>query len=232
MKKGILIFWFCIIILSLSFGQSRVAKIFYVNLYSVPVDIRLGDEDNYIFYRDALESYDSTYLLEVEDFGDYMLYFKTSGEKEWYYWGDDNSQPYYCEVRSGKTHCIVVGVDGRLAYYFLEEPRGKGPKICFLNGTDSELSTMEVGKEFGDYDVAYVEDLSQDTVTNFVVFKEGRYSLYWEFPWQKNRNKYFFYPDETGMEPERILFENNRYYLFLAYSADQDDYAFYIDITP
>jgi hypothetical protein len=210
----------------------RPSKIFYVNLFPDMVDVRLGDSDNYVFEGVGLESNKVTYYVETTDFGDYVLYFKLSSEDEWIQWTDEEGYLYECPVNPGELHTIIIGPDGSVDYYSLKADRRRGAKICFINGSDAPVSKMEVGVEFDDNDVAYIEDFNPLEVSNFVTASPGYYSLFWQFPSQEVYEEYYFYPDESGDGYELFDFEEGKYYVFLVYTESRNDYAVLYDITP
>jgi hypothetical protein len=210
----------------------KPSKIFYVNLYREMVDVRLGDSENYVFEGSGLEPNSVTYYVETTDFGDYVLYFKLSSENRWIEWTDDSGYFYECPVNPGELHTIIIGPDGSVDYYSLEADRLSGAKICFINGSDAQLAKMEVGEEFDDNNVAYIEDFNPMEVSNFVTATPGYYSLFWQFPSQEVMDDYYFYPDESGEDYEIFYFEESRYYVFLVYTVSRDDYAVLYDITP
>jgi hypothetical protein len=210
----------------------RPAKIFYVNLFPGLVDVRLGDSDNYVFEGEGLEPNSVTYYVETTDFGDYVLYFKLSSEDEWIEWTDDEGYLYDCPVNPGELHTIIIGPDGAVDYYSLTADRNRGAKISFINGSDTHLAKMEVGVEFGDDDVAYIDDFYPMEISNFVTASSGVYSLFWQFPSQQVNEEYFYYPNDSGDDYELFDFEEGRYYVFLVYTVSRDDYAVLYDITP
>lgn len=210
----------------------RPSKIFFVNLFPELVDVRLGDSENYVFEMEGLEPNSVTYYVETTDFGDYVLYFKLSSEYEWMEWTDDDGYVYDCPVNPGELHAIIVAPDGTVDYYSLEEDRNRGAKICFINGSDAQLAKMEVGVEFDDDDVAYIEDFYPMEISNFVTADPGVYSLFWQFPSQEVNEEYFYYPDDTGDDYERFDFDEGWYYVFLVYTVSRDDYAVLYSITP
>lgn len=223
---------FLMIFVLVGTGVFGATKIFYVNLFDDDVDVRLGDEDDYIFRMIGLEAFSSTYLLETDETGSFKLYFKLNSEDEWYYWVDDDDSPYYCSVERGKSYCILIGWDGRPEYFELNESRSGYPKVCFLNGSRSELTRMEVANEWRDSDIAFANNLSTNTITNFVAIDPGNYSLFWQFPEQEDYDEYYYYPDDSGEYAEVFSFREDNYYLFLAYTVGRTDYAILYNITP
>ena len=210
----------------------RPSKIFYVNLFPDPVDVRLGDSENYVFKVERLEPNSVTYYVETTDFGDYVLYFKLSAEDEWIEWADDEGYLYDCPVNPGELQSIIIGLDGAVDYYSLTADRNPGAKICFINGSDTQLSKMEVGVEFGDDNVAFIEDFNPMEISNFVTASSGVYSLFWQFPSQQVNEEYYYYPNDSGDDYKLFDFEEGRYYVFLVYTVSRDDYAVRYDITP
>lgn len=219
-----------IFISTISWGQS---KIFFVNLYYSDLDVRLGDENNYIFKMINLSSYNATYLLPTTRPGNYNLYFKLSTSDTWIAWGNEKGEKYNCLVEENKSHCILAGTDGNMQFFTMDEEKNTGPKICFINGSDSKLNRMEISETWKK-NVAYAfEGLEKNLISNFLAFNEGEYSIYWQFPGgQERSNSYFYIPDESGNSPLIFEFRNENYYIFMAFTESREDYGRLITITP
>ena len=157
---------------------------------------------------------------------------KLSSEEEWIEWTDEEGYLYDCPVNPDELHTIIIGPDGAVDYYSLTADSLRGTKICFINGSDDQLSKMEVGVEFGDNDVAYIEDFYPMEISNFVTASSGVYSLFWQFPSQQVNEEYFYYPDDSGDDYDTFDFEDDRYYVFLVYTVSREDYAVLYDISP
>lgn len=208
------------------------AKIFCINLYGSKIDFRLGEEKDPVFFMNGLDSFNSTSLLSTSKTGIYTFYFKESTEKKYYFWAKDGKTPEKCPVESGKIYCFVIGVDGSVEYYILTEGKDDNPKVCFLNGSDTDMSRMEVSKSWKNNPVAYVDNLKQNAITNFVSVAVNNYSAYWQFPVQVKTSEYYFYPDKSGKNAEIFSFKKGNYFIFLAYTYNREDYAVIWDITP
>ncbi len=218
----------CLVIFS---GYSQ-AKIFLVNMYDDWVDVRLGEDYNYVFLMEGLGPYDATYMLETWDYGVYTLWFKLEYEREWTYWWDDRTERAIdCYVDPGYSYCIFIDPDGYPEFFTLTEDYGRGANVSFINGTTETLSAMEIGEWWGDA-VAYSDQLNYYTVTNFVSIQEGWYSLYWQYPYQKRSDEYFFYPDSSGRGDEIFYFGRGDYAVFVAYEEYGEPYANLFYITP
>lgn len=206
------------------------AKICFVNIYEQTLDVRLGEEDNYVFLMEGLEPFLTTRLLNTTNYGNYILYFKLSSEKDWQFWGE-NDQPYYCEVEAGNNYSIVAGYDGTMSYYSMSENASEGAKVCFFNGTSEKIARMEVGKDWNEKTVAYIDNIPSDIISTFVTVTPGNYSLFWQFPSQVRIDEYYFYPTEDG-QLEVFYLGKGKYYLFLAFTIGRDDRVEFYDITP
>ena len=181
----------CLVIFS---GYSQ-AKIFLVNLYDEWVDVQLGEDYNYVFLMEGLGPNDATYMIETWDYGTYTLWFKLEYEREWSYWWDEYTKTAYdCYVDPGYSYAIVIDPDGYPEFYTLTEDYGRGANVCFLNGTPETLTKMEIGEWWGN-PMAYADRLNYYTITNFVSVDDGWYSLYWQYPFQRRSDEYYFYPD-------------------------------------
>lgn len=209
---------------------AKEAKIFIVNLYSEPVDIRLGGSDNPIVSKKSLKSFGATRLTYTKKYGDYTLYFKLSSSDEWYQWADDNGEIWSCPVRADKNYCILIGTDGYLNYFTLTEDNKKGPKVCFLNGSDKRVKRMELSKSWNYGVQAYCVDFNPNDISNFVTFSKGSYSMFWQFPFQILEDYYYANKDLTGKEI--FNFVDGEYDLFLIYTKDDAEYGTLYEITP
>lgn len=234
MIKKLLFFIFLFLLLTTAFlfSQERITKIFFVNLYAENVDVQLGEENNFVFKMEGLEPYSSTYMLKTTKTGQYKLYFKKSSDSEYFFWSKDGTTPIKCDVEAGKSHCILIDYNGAAEYFTLEENFQNGASVCFLNGSDSLLTKMEVGTDWETNTVAFVEDLDVYMITNFVTFNPGKYSLFWQYPAQKEKKRWFYLLNSSGKDKEILNFTNGSYYLFLAYTDGRNDYAKLINITP
>jgi hypothetical protein len=207
-------------------------KIFYVNLYDKAVDVRLGTTNNYVFIMNGLGPNKATYMVNASSTGSYGLYFKVSTKDEWTLWTDENDKAYSCDVENNKDNCIVTGTDGHVEFFTLEEAdNDAGAKVCFFNGTESKLPRMEVGSVWGT-PKAYIDDLSPNAVSTFVTITPGDYSIFWQFPEQKKKDKYYFNTGSDNKTAEKYTFENGDYFLFLTYSDGRTDYGTLYTITP
>jgi len=223
---------FFILISSSVWAQvGRPSKVFYVNLYSEKVDVRLGDSENYVFNAVGLDPNNVTYYSKTYDFGEYVLYFKLTSEDEWQEWTDEEGYLIQCPVKSDEIHSIIIGPEGAVDYYSLTADRQNGAKVCFINGADAKLSKMEIGVEFDDNDIAYIDDFDPLGISNFVTIEPGTYSLFWQFLNQKINDDYYFYPGDIGTEYELFDFEDGGYYVFLAYTFSREDFAILYEIT-
>ena len=202
-------------------------KIFYVNLYNKAVDVRLGSESNYIFIMNGLGPKKATYMVNANPTGSYNLYFKVSTKNEWIQWADASDNAFSCDVVADKDYCIVTGTDGNAMFYTLEEPDETGAKVCFFNGTDANISRMEIGEYWGT-PKAFIDDLSPNAVSSFVVINPGSYSLFWKYCEQKKKTVLA----DDGKSSEVYSFESGTYYLFLTYLENSVDYGILYIITP
>ncbi|MEW5814120.1 MAG: hypothetical protein AB1798_01825 [Spirochaetota bacterium] len=212
-------------------AQEAKAKIFTVNLYQSDVDVSLEDWEERVFYINEVPPFTASYLLETTKMGMFKLFFKLSEEESWYTLPDEWGNPLDCPVNPGFIYCIIIGSDGSALYFELTYTADNNPKVCFLNGSDTALSGMEVGVDWGKDTVAYVENFDVMNVSNFVSVKPGNYSLFWQFPNQLRTGEHYFFPDDSGNAPKIFNFEEGRYYLFLAYTESRKDYAILYDIT-
>jgi hypothetical protein len=207
-----------------SYAGYDPAYIFFVNLYYDWVDLRVGEQRDYVFMMDGLEPFSATYMLEVWDTGSYDIYYKMDWEsdRDWYYWD-------WIDIDEGYIYCIIMDQDGYIEWYWMEDPYyyEYGAYVCFLNGGPYGVYYMEVAEwGFQDGTVAWCEDLDAYMVTNFVAVDEGEYMLYWQYPEDKRSGDYWYYADDSGRSEEIFYFWDSEYYLFMVW----EDYDGYIDV--
>ncbi len=211
---------------------AKPAKIFIVNLYEEPVDIRLGESGDPVVYKYNLKSYGATRMTYTTKYGDYTLYFKLSSSDEWYKWADENGDVWSCPVKADKNYCILIGNDGYLNYYTLTEDNKKGPKVCFLNGSDKRVKRMEISKNWKSNVQAYCVDFNPNDISNFVTFSKGSYSMFWQFPFQVADDDYYYNPNDDRTGKEIFKFVDGEYDLFLIYTKGDAEYGVLYEITP
>lgn len=214
-----------------AWGTGRSAKIFMVNLFAQDMDAQLGEDKKFIYKVDGLEPYTSSYYVTTENFGSYPLYFKLSSGNDWYFLSDTNEAKVNCTVNPSKIYTIVVDERGVVKIFESDDSFDRGAKLGFFNGSYDVVNRMEIGTKWKEGNIAFSDTLDPYTVTNFCSFKNGGYSLYWQFPHQQTNDDYFFYPDENGV-PLQFKFESDKYYLFMIYTIDDTDYGTLYDITP
>ncbi len=232
MKKtgSFILFFFLLFFASASWSEQK-AEIFFINLFSENADVKLVSQDNdVVFLSSNNESYNGSKLLNTEFSGETNIYFKLSSSSEWLIWIDEKKNYYTCSIKPGRTHAIVIGTDGRPAFYILEEEISNGTRICFLNAANTVLPKMEVGTAWHKNTAAYTDNLAHNTITVFVPIEPGDYSLFWQFKEQLNIDNYYCFPDDNG-DPEIFEFEPGHSYLFIAYSIGRSDYAVLRDLT-
>jgi hypothetical protein len=207
------------------------AKIFFVNLYSEKADVRFGEEKSPVFFMNGANPYTASKIVSTDRTGKFKLYFKTSAESKWYYWIDENKETINSEVLDGDVICILFGYEGTIEIYYLDQPKDTGAYVCLLNGTNTNLSKMAVSKSWTDDAVIYMEDMDPDVISNFLAITPDTYGLFWQFPDQVADDRYFYLPDNKK-NVAMYSFLKNKYYIFLAYTKDDKDYAAQFDISP
>ena len=128
--------------------------------------------------------------------------------------------------------CILIGRDGQVDYFALNDDDLKSPKVSFLNASKRKVLRMEVSKDWNVEVQGYAEKFKPNDISNFASIKKGNYSLFWQFPYQVEDDTYLFYPKSNGKDKEIFSFKNGEYYLFLISSKDDNEYAVLYDITP
>lgn len=184
-------FVFLIVLLSLENLFSKSAKIFIVNVYSQPMDVKLGSGDETVISFSGLEPYQSTVIKYTQNFGKHKLYYKESPENKWNLWKDEDGQTMLCPIEKNKCYCILIGRNGEVDYFVLEEDDLKSPKVSFLNASKRTVLRMEVSKGWNAAVQAYAEKFKPNDISNFVSIKKGNYSLFWQFPYQVEDDTYF-----------------------------------------
>ncbi|MBN1797262.1 MAG: hypothetical protein JW822_01705 [Spirochaetales bacterium] len=207
------------------------AKIFFINLFNDVVDIRLGDETKPIFLAESINPYGFTALTEVREFGKHILFFKPAVQSEWNSWftADNDST---CNIEAGKTYCITITIDGSIHFFTMTEDNEQGAKICFLNGSQIQISDLRIAVDSLENKACSIQDLESDTLSNFYTVAAGNYLLFWQFTFQKETDEFFFYTHNMNNQPEPLLFTDAHYYLFCIYTENDAVKALFFDITP
>lgn len=229
MKK---VFVFVFLLFAFNFAFAKSAKIFIVNLYSEPMDIKLGSGDEPVISYSGLEAYEATIMKYTSRFGEHKLYFKESPSDKWNMWKSEDGETMVCPVEKDKSYCILVGKDGDLGYFVLDEGSDNDPKVSFLNASKKTVLKMEVSKDWETEVQAYVEKFKPNDISNFVSIKKGNYSLFWQFPYQVEDDYFFFYPKEDGKTKEVFSFKKGDYYLFVIYTKKDQEFGILYVITP
>lgn len=206
------------------------AKIFFVNLYPEPFDVRLGESMKPVFTMNNLPPHESSHLLNTTDLEENFLYFKASSQREWNIWKNDENIPYYCQVQGGKIHAIVAQQDGSMNYYILDDDAGFKPKISMLNGSYKDMNIMKIGEDWEFSSVAYVDDLGPYEMTNFTSIPSGEYGLFW-LPQGTRESGYYFLPQTGTGKSKKVPFEPGKYYIYFIFSDNNILHAGLYDIT-
>ncbi len=232
MKKAYLVCIFFILLTSQVFSAVRTAKIFMVNLYKEKVDVQLGEDVGFVYQMTGLDSYSSSTYVTTSSYGDYKLYFKISSDENWFFLAADNEKPVMCTVSSSKLYAIIIDEKGKIRFIECDDSFSKGAKVSFFNGSFDIVNTMKIGLSWDVNPAAYVSELDPYSITNMGSIPPSEYNLFWQFPYQVENDNYFFYPDETGNSPMLHVFEANKYYLFLVYTVEDNEYANLFCISP
>lgn len=206
------------------------AKIFFVNLYDAPFDVRLGEPSKPVFTMTNLPPHETSHLLNTTDLEENFLYYKPSSEKEWIRWKNEENIPYHCTVEGGKIHAILAQQNGIMSYYILDDDAGFNPKISMLNGTEKNLNIMKIGETWEFSVVAFVDDFGPHEMTNFKAIPTGNYGLFW-LPKGARESGYYFLPQEGTGKVKLVPFEAGRYYIYFVFSENNILHAALYDIT-
>ena len=206
------------------------AKIFFVNLYDEPFDVRLGETSRPVFTMTNLPSHETSHLLNTTDLEDNFLYYKPSSETEWIRWKNEENIPYHCSVEGGKIHAIIAQQNGEISYYILDDDVGFNPKITLLNGTEKKLKVMKIGESWEFNSVAFIDDFGPHEMTNFKAIPTGNYGLFWLLQDARQSGYYFLTREGTG-NVKQVPFEAGRYYIYFIFSENNIFHAGLYDIT-
>jgi hypothetical protein len=113
----------------------------------------------------------------------------------------------------------------------LDYTDNQSPKVCFLNLSPQKLNRMEIGTAYTENYELYTSDLQSFDMTNFVDITAGNYGLFWETIEKGNNDQHLFYPNADG-SLYLHSFNDNKWYLFIAYAMDGSDHANLFEITP
>ncbi len=210
--------------------QTKTAQMFIINLCSITIDIKLG-ENNSVFYAQEINPFESSDNIQIKDFGDYHLYFKSSSSEEWHLWLNKEGHPLKYEIKQNMNYCIIIGLNGSMNFYVIEDDLKDGAKACFLNGANLNIPRMEISKKWNENVAAFIEDINENQISNYITIDSGEYSFFWQLPDQKDNSEYFYFPDSTGNH-QKFNFVKGNYYLFLTLVIDDSSYAILYNITP
>ncbi|HOJ64176.1 MAG TPA: hypothetical protein PLE45_07120 [Spirochaetota bacterium] len=221
--KRFYLFIFLFIFFTLNI-YSQSSKIFCVNLYANPIDLMVGEEDSFIFKGVNISSYQASSYVETTESGSYKIYIKESDSDQWISLNDKGNVLTY-NIDKGGVYVLVVDTQGLTHFFKCKDSKENGAKILFLNGSQKNVSRMEVSKKWKEgSDGVYTENVPAFTVSNIVALESGKYSLFWQFPDQVKNNNYYYYPDKNGNE-FKYNFDKGKYYLFLVYTKNNKEYA-------
>lgn len=230
-KNFTLIIIFLIITTVIAFSEEKSANIFFINLFNKKLDIRLGESENPVFTGNNIDPFSSTSMVKVYSTGRYKLYFKKSEDADFNIWLDDGVNPGYYNIESGKSYCISINPNGRINYFLIEDDPKNGAKVCFINGTDSQLTKMQISKEWDKNIAVYTENINKNSVSNFVSFLPGIYALYWQQQDQKGINEYLYAKKNSGNSKLIYVFRENNYYIYLIYTDNKVNHTKLINIS-
>jgi hypothetical protein len=212
-------------------SASVPAKIFFINLFDDVVDIRLGDQSEPVFQVNSVVPYSFSAMAETHNLGKHVLFFKSSIQTEWNSWSftDYNGT---CHIESGKIYCISITADGSIHYFTMSEDNKQGAKVCFFNASPFQVADMRIAADALEHQIASIQDLESNTLSNFYTVPPGNYLLFWQFPLQQERGEFFFYTKNKKNKPEPLVFLDTHYYVFLIYIENDAPKALFFDITP
>jgi hypothetical protein len=212
-------------------AEQSPAKIFFINLFYDVVDIRLGRQNQPVYEASAVYPFSYTPLAQTSRFGKYLLYFKPSAQDEWNSWSF-NEQDTFCEVEPGRIYCIVITADGTLNYFSMTEKSGQGARVCFFNASHVPVAEMRISQHTLENRVASIQDLGSNMLSNFTAVPQGTYMLFWQFPFQKQKEEFLFYSRDQKSLPEGLSLLGDHYYVFCIYTENDAIKALFFDITP
>ena len=206
------------------------AKVFFINLYDQPFDVRLGESTKPVFTMTNLPPRETSHLLNTTELEENFLYYKPSSEDTWMRWKNDQNIPYSCSVEGGKIHAIVARQNGEMSYFTLEDDVGFSPKITMLNGSEKTLDHMKIGKNWEFDSVAYIDDFGPYEMTNFKSIPSGDYGLFW-LPLGSRSSGYYYLPEGNTGNIKQLSFETGKYYIYFIFSEENILHAGLYDIT-
>jgi hypothetical protein len=231
-RQRYLVFTVLLLLFCLSWlgAETDGPKLFVLNLSSFTLDIRLQDEETKAFEAHGVRPNWATRLEPLKERGDFVLYFRQTGEDRWYQWADKPGSPVPCRVESGNVYCILFTREGEILYSALDEEYTESPQVCFANLSGKALSEVELGEAWQHETKLELENLKDRTITGFLPVLSGSHAFFWAF--QDNELDHYTYIDQEREEPEFFELQKGEYYIFAVAAGRNTVFPLVFKITP
>lgn len=155
-------------------GDGR-AYVFTVNFYAAPVSLRLGEEPEAAYTVEALRPGEVSPLVAVRRCGEYLVLYGTSGRKGWHRPLRD-FDAFRCRLAPGGVTALVVDRRGFIRAFDLGDDQRSGARLCFLNGSVGNATTMTVASAGAEaFPVLRAERLEANAASRFRSVVPGDY---------------------------------------------------------
>jgi hypothetical protein len=242
--KRIVLITFMIVLLATLFAQAESGTattlsrndykpmVVVNNQYSEDVSLMIGDEYEEVYYIYDLAETEVSVLTPVNYTGTYTVYYMFPDDDDWVEWQQtDSEDPFTVTLTNGNVLSLLVTPEGGIQSLTLDFKPTAAGKVMFFNLSGDKLPVMEVGKEFGDRDIVFCEDMGVYAASDFGDVPAGSYCLFWQTPNQDGTDKFFYFPDDN-MNYKLKDFSDNNWYQMMVYKNAGEYYCVYNNITP
>lgn len=202
-------------------SSSAVSRIFAVNLWTGPVDVKFGQDG--LFLTTGLGSNSASQALLFSNFTPRSILFKPSAAESWNETKQESGKILNYAIQAGKCYLILVKANGNVGLYDLGATDSTKPKLTILNNTGKALDIGQIGTGVG-----------AGTKLNFTGIPSGAWSLLADLP-TGTFNAYWNYTGLSGpaqANPTKFL-DGGFYALILSHDNIKDQSSGGIwDLTP
>jgi hypothetical protein len=202
------------------------------NMSTSDVSLKIGDDNEDVYYIYDLANGEVSELTPVNYTGTYTVYYMFPEDDDWVEWkAGDTEDPFTVTLINGNILSLLVKPDDGLQTLTLDFTASTLGKVMFFNLTGEEVPVMEVGKEFGDRNIVYCDNMSEYSASNFGDVPAGNYCMFWQTIEQKDTDKFWYFPD-SDMNYKLKEFADNNWYQMMVHKVDGKYFCTYNNITP
>lgn len=209
----------------------KPAKVFALNLWTAPVDLKLGSEG--LFSTTGLAPASASQIVNVEKVAPRAVYYRATASEQWLESKKADGNSLFYDLKQGGIYMVLVQENGVPGLYELNAEPGDKAKIAVFNATGKDLPLLRIGAS-----VSEGVELQGDGLglgwTDFGDIVAGTHSVFWAYPGMPEGSSYFYIPSRDGTSPGKIRFAAGGWYLLLLRhdSASSTDSGLIWDISP